>query len=100
MSNLRSYILSDNAENDVSEIYDYTEREHGARRAAAYLSGLEKTLNMLVEGPNLGKLRPEIRKELRSFTYEKHIIFYRVLSDHIRIVRVLHSRRDIPKYFN
>ena len=100
MSDLRSYILSDNAENDISEIYDYTESAHGTGQASTYLSGLETTLNMLVDGPNLGKLRPEIRKELRSFIYEKHIIFYRVLSDHIRIVRVLHSRRDIPKYFN
>lgn len=52
----------------------------------------------LIDQPELGRMRNEIRSELRSLVYEKHIIFYRVMNDNIRIIRVLHGSRDIPKF--
>ncbi len=99
MSKITSYILADVAEHDASDIYDYTQETHGTRQAETYLAGLETTLGSLVEQPNLGRERPEIREGLRSFIYEQHTIFYRIMSDHLRIVRVLHSRRDMPRHF-
>lgn len=95
---MQSYKLSDIAERDVSEIYDYTDLEHGTSQAVKYLKGLDKAFSTLVEQPFIGKNRTEIREELRSFIYEKHTIFYRVMAEHIRIVRVLHSRCDLPKF--
>jgi len=97
MSYIKSYRLSDIAESDISEIYDYTVSHHSHNQAILYLQGLEKQFIMLVDQPNIGKNRDEIRKTLKSFVYEKHTMFYRVLDDHIRIVRVLHSSRDMPK---
>jgi len=93
-----SYVLADVAELDISDIYDYTVTTHGVTQASTYLSGLENTLQTLITNPTLGKHRPEIRDGLRSFLYEEHTIFYRVIRDHIRIVRILHARRDMPKY--
>jgi len=52
----------------------------------------------LIDQPELGRKRNEIRSELRSLVYEKHIIFYRVMNDNIRIIRLLHGSRDIPKF--
>lgn len=98
MSVITSYVLSDIAETDVSDIYDYTCTAHSAKQAVTYLLGLEDSLTTLVAQPRLGKLRPEIRAGLYSYIYEQHVIFYRIMTDHIRIVRVLHGRRDMPTH--
>ncbi|MFD1615673.1 type II toxin-antitoxin system RelE/ParE family toxin [Gelatiniphilus marinus] len=36
---------------------------------------------------------------LYSITEQGHVIFYRILKNHIRIVRVLHGSKDMPKQF-
>lgn len=33
-----------------------------------------------------------------NITPNSHIIFYRICTDHIRIVRVLHGSRDLPQF--
>ena len=96
---VNSYLLSSEADRDVEEIFDYTFDIFGLDQAVKYLSELEGLLSNLCLNPEIGKTRDEIRDELRSFPYESHIIFYRILPDHIRVVRILHSSRDILKFF-
>jgi len=99
MGDITHYLLSDIAEVDIGDIYDYTLGSHSMAKAALYLTGMDKVFGQIVEQPKIGKLRPEIRESLRSFQYEHHTVFYRVMDDHIRIVRVLHSSRDMPRHF-
>ena len=94
------YELSATADQDVEDIYDYAKQEYGEDQAEAYTLELEIFLDQLVANPEMGKKRDEIRTGLRSFPKGHHIIFYRILSDRIRIVRVLHSRRDLPRIFS
>ena len=63
------------------------------------LSSIESVLNLLLSNPKLGKTRNEIKFGLRSISHSSHIIFYRILKRHIRIVRVLHGSRDLPSFF-
>lgn len=99
MGQITHYVMAAIAEQDVGDIYDYTLGAHGVAQAAVYLSGLDRHLEHLVDNPELGKARPEIRAGLRSFPYEHHIVFYRIMTDHVRVVRVLHESRDMPRYF-
>jgi len=99
MAEIQSYELTDVAEQDVSEIYDYTFASYGEKQAHKYLRGLHRKLEDLVLCPDMGRQRPDVRKGLRSIAYEKHVIFYRVLQGAIRVVRILHSRRDLPEFF-
>lgn len=96
-SSINNYVLSAEAENDLGEIFDYTEQEFGIEQAATYLSELETSLLALVANPKSGRERNEIRAGLRSITPHSHVIFYRICADHIRVVRVLHGSRDFPK---
>jgi len=98
MAGVSSYILAEAAEADVSDIFDYTLGAHGSKQAADYLSGLEEALAALVQQPGLGRARPEIREGLHSIPYQHHVIFYRIMTDHLRIVRILHARRDLPAH--
>lgn len=91
------YELSVAADQDLEAIFDYTEREFGVEQAAAYLRLIGERFDTLSENPELGRIRDEIRMDLRSLVVEKHIIFYRLRLDRVRIVRVLHGRQDVQR---
>lgn len=93
----RHYELSEPADQDLEEIFDYTASEFGLEQAIDYLSGLEAVFDQLISNPELGRSRNEIMFELRSIAKASHVVFYRVLEDHIKIVRVLHGNRDVPR---
>lgn len=95
---LKSFLLSNDADTDLDEIFDYAEAEHGFNQAVKYLSDLDNLFEQLVKNPNLGKERKEIKKGIYSIVEQEHIIFYEILEEYILIVRVLHGRRDIPKF--
>jgi toxin ParE1/3/4 len=90
-----AYELSQEAEQDLSTIFDYTEKEFGTTQAIDYLLAIEEIFQALIHNPELGRTRNEIRKDLRSITSNSHSIFYRILDKRIRIVRVLHGSRDL-----
>jgi toxin ParE1/3/4 len=93
-----TYELSLEADKDLEGIYDYTVEMFGVEQAARYLSKFEIVFESLCLNPKSGRGRDEIRKGLRSMSVEHHSIFYRVLKSHLRIVRVLHSSRDIIRF--
>ena len=93
------YVLSEVADNDLEAIFDYTENEFGFNQAVNYLTELETVFLQLVANPRIGRNRDEIKKGLYSISEQEHIVFYRLFSSKIRIVRVLHGSRDLPIYF-
>jgi toxin ParE1/3/4 len=93
------YILSEVSDKDLEDIFDYTLEEFGFDQAEKYLLEIEEIFQNLILNPQLGKKRDEIKKGLYSLPEDTHIIFYRILDNHIRIVRVLHGSRDVPRYF-
>ena len=95
---LKSFLLSKDADADLDDIFDYTEAEHGFNQAVKYLSDLDNLFGQLVKNPNLGKERKEIKKGIYSIVEQEHIIFYEIRVEYILIARVLHGRRDIPKF--
>ncbi|TVR12454.1 MAG: type II toxin-antitoxin system RelE/ParE family toxin [Balneolaceae bacterium] len=96
---LAFYRLSQEADCDLNSIFEYSEIEYGTDQAVNYLVEIEKLLDDLIHHPFSGKKRDEIKKGLFSFPKGEHIIFYRIMTDHIRVVRVLHGSRDIPSHF-
>ena len=92
------YKLSPEADRDLEDIFDYTEREFGFNQAIESLSGFDGLFGKLGNSPELGKEREEIRKGLRSLLKEKHVVFYRILGNRIRIVRILHGSRDLRTF--
>jgi toxin ParE1/3/4 len=94
-----TYRLSGDADRDLEDIFGYDTREFGIDQAVDYVSGFEGVFVSLAANPELGRKRDEIRKDLRSFVKGSHTIFYRVMKNHVRIVRILHSCRDIIRFF-
>ncbi len=90
--------LSLAADSDLTSIFEYTLQEHSIDQAESYLNSLEDVFNKIVQNPNIGKSRNEIKFGLKSISAEYHIIFYRVFEDRIRIVRALHHSRDLKSF--
>lgn len=51
-------------------------------------------MEQLVDGPDLGRPREEVRAGYRSAHEGRHLIFYRAMEDRVEIVRILHERMD------
>lgn len=96
---LKGYKLSEEADFDIEDIFDYTEHYHCFNQAVKYLIDLNVIFEQLVVNPEIGRKRNELKKNLYSMVEQEHIIFYRISENYIRIVRVLHGSKDIPKYF-
>ncbi|MCR9225906.1 MAG: type II toxin-antitoxin system RelE/ParE family toxin [Flavobacteriaceae bacterium] len=62
------------------------------------MEGIQIHFEKMSKNPDIGKHRNEIKLELFGLPCMSHIIFYRILPDRIRIVRVLHGRHDLAKY--
>ena len=99
MSGRITYELSQEADKDLDEIFDYTEAEFGFDQAVAYINQFDVIFGKLLDNPEIGKKRDEIKPGLRSFPKAEHIVFYRILKDRLRIVRVLHVSRDLSRFF-
>lgn len=97
--NIHAYELSDEADLDIGEIFDYSADQFGIDQAVIYASDLDKCFESLVKNPELGRDRSEIIEGLRSISSGSHVVFYRILSDKIRIVRILHGSRDVVRHF-
>ena len=92
-----NYILSPEALSDLEDIVDYTAAQWGGQQAFDYLESLENKLVLLDAHPDMGTLRASLHKGIRSFPFEKHIIYYRIEQETMQILRVLHQSMD-PKH--
>lgn len=93
-----TYVLSQAAEEDLGQTFDYTELEFGLNQAVRYLFEMEQVFHRLCDNPVMGRERKEIRDGLRAIPCGSHVIFYRILTHQIRVVRVLHASRDLPQF--
>lgn len=71
--------------------------EYGSNQTIHYLSEKEQLFVQLMNNPIIGRPRTELKKEIYSIAIEKHVVFYQKQKDFILIIRILHSRMDIPK---
>lgn len=92
--------ISEAADRDLTDIYTYSHREHGAAQADRYLLGLDACFEHLAEMPRMGRNIDHIRRGYFRFEHARHSIFYIILEDGIRVMRVLHARMDVQRHLN
>ena len=92
--------LSEAAVIDLEEIFEYTIREFGRVNATAYLISFDELFVRLSQNPFMGKTRYEIKHSLRSISCKRHVVFYRITSKRIRVIRIIHGSRDYIDMLN
>ena len=84
---------------DIEEIVNYI-FELNPVAASRFLDKLDEALELLAEHPLIGRLRPRLGKDLRSFAVGNYLIFYAVASDGIDVARVIYGGRNLPEVFS
>jgi toxin ParE1/3/4 len=79
---------------DILDIWDHIVGDNMAA-ADRWIDELDAAFGRLATQPMMGRARPELAPDLRSFPFGRYVIYYMPLSDGIDVVRVLHSARDI-----
>lgn len=87
------------AADDILEIWDYI-AEDSLDAADRWVDRLDEQFRLLATQPLMGRTRPELEQELRSFPFGRYVIFYAPLADGIDVIRVLHGARDIDALFD
>ena len=86
--------VSEQAVNDLKEIYKYSYHQFGEEQAEHYYAALWDCFQRLAETPEIGRQRLEFDPPLRSYNHRRHVVFYDVHDDYILIVRVLHQNME------
>ncbi|MEX1191557.1 MAG: type II toxin-antitoxin system RelE/ParE family toxin [Brumimicrobium sp.] len=88
--------LTNNAVEDLSEIWSYTVETWPKSQSDKYYKLIINACFEIAKKPQIGKVYPEIYPDLKGKITYKHIIFYRVMEDQsIEITRILHDRMDL-----
>jgi len=88
------YRLSIAAKRDLAGIWEYIARDSESS-ADAFVDRLKGRCEMLGRNPHAGRERDDLQSGLRGFPYGEYVILYRAIKTGVRIVRVIHGRRDI-----
>jgi toxin ParE1/3/4 len=90
--------ISPRARSDLIEIWSYI-ADDSVKNADAFIDKLHETMQLLAGKPGSGRHREELAPGMQSFPFGRYVIFYRVVSEAVEIVRVLHGARDIGSIF-
>ena len=90
----RRLLVSERAEADLREIWDFSNEQWGADRADRYLDELAAGLRECGSDPARGRPREDVRAGYRSRRIRSHLAFYTVTADEVVVQRVLHASMD------
>ncbi len=91
-------VIAPAAKNDLKDIYQYGLRQWGKVQSESYLSTIKNQFWLLTQQPLIGTERPELLPDTRSLPVESHTLFYRVTTNRVEIIRVLHGRQDPQRH--
>jgi len=91
-------IITDQAQEDLVDIWLYIAGD-SPQAADNFIDLLHGKCASLCDSPEIGRERNELIPGLRSLPVKKYIIFYRIKSATLEIVRVLSGYRDIASIF-
>lgn len=81
---------------DLVEIGDFIALDN-PERAASFLDEIEAKLIQVAARPGSFPARDELHAGLRSARHGRYLIFFMECGNEVRIVRVLHGARDLPR---
>lgn len=98
--------VTEQAENDISDILLYTRARWGERQYWSYFELVEEALGVVAADPRIGRPRHAARPGVLGHHIKKvgrearHIVFYRFdeSADTVTVLRVLHDSMDFDRH--
>lgn len=84
---------------DLRDIAGYI-AEDNPDRAMTFVAELEAKAAEAAARPDSFRERRDLSPGLRAIGHGRYIIFFRNLTDEVRIVRVVHGTRDLQRVFD
>lgn len=89
------------AQRDLAQIQAYIAREsRNIEVGKRFVAVLSQQCAKLAALPGmLGRARPELLPDIRSFAFRNYIIFFRYTATAFQVVNIVEGHRDIPALF-
>lgn len=96
------YKISNEAQNDLENIWLYTFETWSQEQADRYYDLLFDEIEFITENPNSGRDYNHVRNGYFCSKVKSHFIFYKInlKEEVIEIIRILHQRMDIENRLN
>ena len=82
---------------DLRSIRAYTLETWGAAQEQAYLDAMWRRFEQIGENPGIHRYRNDLFPACQLAAEGKHVILFRISSETLQIVRVLHSAMDFRR---
>jgi len=96
MASVKRVVRTPAAKQDLLDIWGYYARVGSPDVADATLRELDLAIREIPINTLLSRDRSELMAGLRFVLVRPHIVFFLVSNEEIRIMRILHGRRDFP----
>jgi toxin ParE1/3/4 len=83
---------------DLIEIWDYISTDN-PNAADKLVLAIDEKCNPLARQPEIGRIRPDLGSDIRSFAHRRYLILYRIVADGVEIIRVVHGARNLLDLF-
>lgn len=94
---MREPLLTDEARNDLAEIWETIAGARDERTANRMHQRILASCRSKAQFPETGRLREEIAPGLRSSVVRPYVVFFRPEGETILVLRILHGRRDVEQ---
>ena len=96
---MREIYLNPQAEQDLTEIFEYTFSSLGLTQAELYQDQLYEGMRIILDNAEIGEIFKFENREYRKLKINKHLLFYKNESEKCIVVRVLHEKMDFETKF-
>ncbi|MGO9006038.1 MAG: type II toxin-antitoxin system RelE/ParE family toxin [Beijerinckiaceae bacterium] len=93
-------VWSPESESDLLTLWHWGASHFSPDIADAHLRDIEKTVASLKDQPNLARSRDDLVPGIRALVVYPTVLFYRVGTDRVEIVRVVDGRRNLAAIFS
>jgi toxin ParE1/3/4 len=89
------------AQSDLLNILEFVTRESGSLVTGHRFVGAlrQKCRDLSALPATVGRARPELRSDIRSFAFKGYVIFFRYQADAFEVVNIIEGHRDIDTLF-
>jgi toxin ParE1/3/4 len=95
---MTSLVVSPRARGDLDDIWDYGVERWGIDQAERYLREMWHDRERAAKDPRRGQPCDDIRASYFRLKVGFRVAFYRLTTEGIDVVRILHGRRDFERH--
>ena len=92
-------LLTDDAAQDLDDLFSYIETHDSLEKAHHVLDQIAETFSSLAENPERGAYTKELlasgMREYREVYFKPYRIIYRIIENHVYVMLIVDGRRDM-----